>query len=43
MLEESGWDSLTTNEENAIFDSIMESTSRNKRYGLGNQAVIYKN
>ena len=37
------FEQLTADEEDAIFDLVMDPTSRCRRYGFGNQAVIYKN
>ena len=39
FLAGTGRDQLTTEEEDAIFESVMDPASRGRRYGYGNQMV----
>lgn len=38
-LAETGNEQLTTDEEDIIFQSVMDPQTRNRRYGFGNQVV----
>lgn len=40
LLEDTGRKQLTTDEEDVIFESVMDSPSRNRRYGFDNQVVM---
>lgn len=40
MLQDTGRAELTIDEENAIFESVMDPPTRGRRFGFGNQSVI---
>ena len=39
LLADTGRDQLTTNEEDVIFESVMDPAEHGRRYGFGNLAV----
>ena len=43
LLTDTGRDQLTMDEEDAIFESVMDPSEHGRRYGFGNQVVIKKN
>lgn len=48
LVEDTGREQLTMDEEDIIFEAVMDPPSRNRRYGFGNQVVMnnilrYKN
>ena len=39
LLADTGRDQLTTDEEDAIFESVMDPSQHGRRYGFGSQVV----